>query len=448
MHLSRYLSTYTRNGIVAIFHSLHPEPIYIDEKRWQDFLKNQSTNQAEWITTLKELGLLLVEKDNDEEVRQQTIAESSLTTTMSILYLVLTKGCNFCCRQCFQPERKSLTKPDNSMMTVETAKAAIDQFIRHIDISETLPIEPQVQFYGGEPFMNWKTLQAAVLYIKAKMAEEALPDDTKMAVVTNGSLLDEAKAVFLAEQGVGVGLSIDGPRELNDDYRKIIGKQVSTYDLAQRAANILTDAGIQFSLSITITPKMVHDLPAVIRWARNEMKVSDVSFNLIGDSSLERLGEISRDKYAQIAAEQMVFAHVLARKCSMSEDRMERKMRDFADRVFKYVDCGALGNQLVVNPGGEIAFCHADSEYEVGHVNDGDFNMFTIMQTHEWRKALPIYTEACQNCPALSICGYGCFHHATSRSLPVTAMDDVHCTHTKKAMEYLIWKLYDKTTAT
>lgn len=447
MHLSRYLSTYSRNGIVAIFHSLHPEPAYIEEKRWQEFLENASTEQPDWIVTLQGLGLLMNEKDIDEETRQQTIAESSLSRTMSILYLVLTKGCNFCCRQCFQPERKGLIKPDNSMMTVQTAEAAVDQFIRHIEISENLPIEPQIQFYGGEPLMNWKTLRAAVIYAKAKIAEGSLPDDTKMSVVTNGSLLDEAKAEFLAEQGVGVGLSIDGPRELNDDYRKMVGKQVSTYDLAQKAAQVLTDAGIQFSLSITITPKMVHDLPAAIRWAHDEMKVKDVSFNLIGDSSLERLGEITRDKYAQTAAEQMVFAHILAREWSMSEDRMERKMRDFADRLFKYVDCGALGNQLVVNPHGEIAFCHADSAYEVGHVDDSSFNMFGKMQDHEWRKALPIYMEDCQSCPALSICGYGCFHHATNRGLPVTAMDDVHCAHTKKAMEYLIWALYDKTTS-
>lgn len=279
-------------------------------------------------------------------------------------------------------------------------------------------------------------------YVRGRIATGDLSDDTKLVVVTNGSLITRDRAEYMATNGVAVGLSVDGPRRLNDGYRHLASGG-GTYHLIKRALGYLKEAGVLVSLSVTITPAMVADLPAIIRWVHEEMGVEALSFNLIGDSSLERLGEISRADYIAMAAEGMIAAHKLARQLGMTEDRVERKIGDFADGVFKYADCGALGNQLVVNPDGGVAYCHANGDYVIGNVSDPNLNVFDFMRDHEWRWALPIHNAHCLDCFALATCGYGCFHHPVDRGLSVSDGDDAHCAHTKATMEYMIWFLHE-----
>lgn len=441
MRLSRFTQTSTKDGLTAIFHALNPRPFFVEATAWDRFTSGESNEDI--MSALRDSNLLTT---IDEDVANIAAVErqSAMKDTMSILYLVMTKKCNFRCRQCFQPERQCLKQDDEPFMTDETAKAGIDCFVRHLNMSEYEAVEPQIQFYGGEPLLNWPVLKSAILYANKNIADGSLLSDTRLVIVTNGSLMTSERALFFSKNNVYVGLSVDGPRQLSDGYRHLPNGS-GTYDLIKRALGLLQENNVVLSLSVTITPAMVMDLPSIIRWAHDEMGVNALSFNLIGDSSLERLNEMERHEYAERAASGLVEAHRVARALNMTEDRMERKVNDFADGIFKYADCGALGNQLVVNPNGDIAFCHADGKYVVANVSDTTFNMFDIMRDHAWRQALPINDERCHNCAAVSICGYGCFHHVVDRGLPVSEHDDVHCLHTKAAMEHLVWSLYDKT---
>jgi uncharacterized protein len=441
MRLSRFTQTSTKDGLTAVFHALHPRPFFVEAASWNRFTAGESDEDI--MSALHDSGLLTT---IDEDIASVAAVEnkSAMKDTMSILYLVMTKKCNFRCRQCFQPERQCSKQSNEPFMTEETARVAIDCFIRHLKMSECEAVEPQIQFYGGEPLLNWPVLRSAVLYANERITDGSLPNDTKLVIVTNGSLVTAERAAFFAAHNVYVGLSVDGPRSLNDSYRHLPNGS-GTYEMIKRALALLQEANVVLSLSVTITPAMVMDLPSIIRWAHDEMMVQALSFNLIGDSSLERLNEMERHAYAERAASGLVEAHRVARALGMTEDRMERKVNDFADGMFKYADCGALGNQLVVNPNGDIAFCHADGKYVVGNVSDASFNMFNVMRDHEWHQALPINNVDCHECAAISICGYGCFHHVVDRGLPTSDHDDVHCLHTKAAMEYLIWSLYDKT---
>ena len=98
-------------------------------------------------------------------------------------------------------------------MTEETAKRAIDYFFELI--SPQLRRNPRkkigITFYGGEPLMNMKTIKYAVRYIN-----QFYKENVYYMLTTNGLLLNDANIKFLAENEIGLAISIDGPQKEHD----------------------------------------------------------------------------------------------------------------------------------------------------------------------------------------------------------------------------------------
>jgi radical SAM protein with 4Fe4S-binding SPASM domain len=149
------------------------------------------------------------------------------------------------------------------------------------------------------------------------------------------------------------------------------------------------------------------------------------------------------DAYNKKLAKGLVEAYDLAMALGVYEDRVARKADDFAEHMFRSVDCGAVGNQLVVEPNGDISFCHASSAYTIGSVRNPEFIVFDHPEILKWEQALPLWNPRCQDCPAIAICGYGCFHHVLELEKPLEEGDGQFCLHTKAVMEYLLWQLYE-----
>jgi uncharacterized protein len=433
-------------GVMAVFHALRPVPAFLDTVVWEAFRESMEDGDLySWLQGQK----LIIDGAAEDDVFRDEIVEMMLRRrSMSILYLVLTKACNFRCRQCFQPERHPEGYPEAhgpvSLMTLETARLGIDAFARHIAESDTDIIEPQVYLYGGEPLLNWRVLKEAVLYAKS-LRGNGLPEDIGFVVITNGSLIDDEKARFFAERGVSVGLSIDGPKGKNDSFR-VLADGDGTYDQIVSGLRMLQEHGVSVTLSITINPNIASDLPGIVRWAKEDLGVEAVSFNLIGGASYAYTGaEFPLEVYNGLVAYGLVAAFQEARRLGAHEDRVGRKVEDFVDHLFKAVDCGAVNNQLVIQPDGAIAFCHVSTEYNVGSVHDPEFRIFDHPAIQEWEAVLPVHNPKCQSCPAMSICGYGCFHHVRELGRPLDEGDDQFCLHTRRVMEFLIRDLLEKT---
>ncbi|MEI8103304.1 MAG: radical SAM protein [Candidatus Moraniibacteriota bacterium] len=427
---------------MAVFHALKPIPAFVDTTAWQNFC--QSMDDEALRSWLDGQGLLVESEVEDDLFRDAIIEETLTKRMMSILYLVLTKACNFRCRQCFQPERHPQDHLElagaASLMTKETAMLGIDAFARHLNESEADGLEPQIYFYGGEPLLNWDVLVDAVEYVELLRGRE-LPEEIGFVVITNGSLVDHEKADFFARHNIGVGLSIDGPKEKNDAFR-ILAHGQGTYDKIVSVLRILQEHNVGVTLSITINPNIANDLPGIIQWAKEELGVDSVSFNMVGGGSYAHTGaEFSLEAYNDMVATGLVEAYQLARNIGLHEDRVGRKAEDFIYHSFKAVDCGAVNNQLVIQPDGLIAFCHASTEYNVGSVRDPEFRIFGHPAIQAWEDVLPIHNPKCQSCPAMSICGYGCFHHMLELERPLADGDDQFCLHTRRVMDFLVWDL-------
>jgi uncharacterized protein len=448
MQLSRYCKTLERNGVTAVFHSLKPEPFFLPTSEWKKMLDGGNWNE-EIYEVMTENSLLVVDGSIDDKYRESIKSEFVNIETATILYLVLTKHCNLSCRQCFQYERHRQELTPLPMMTIDTAIAGINSFVRHLKRSDdSQHYKPQVLLYGGEPLLNWGVFRGAVEYIES-LKGSSLPQDVEIMTVTNGTSIREPHARFMAEHDIRVALSVDGPKEVNDKFR-ITVKGKGTFDRIEHGLRMLQKFDVKTTLSITITPDIVSRLVEIVRWAHHDMRVKAISFNMIGGGSFEHIADAAtRAQYDEIVTAGLIDAFKEARELGLYEDRIARKAEGFIDHKFSAADCGAVGNQIVVQPDGGIAYCHASEEYNGGSVFDPSYFVFDEPGVAVWKQSLPINNGlGCLDCPAISTCGYGCFHHTQELgSSPIEKRDEQYCLHNRRTFEFLIWDLFEKTTA-
>jgi uncharacterized protein len=127
------------------------------------------------------------------------------------LTLGLTHDCNLDCPYCYAGAKSRAVMDDN------TARRALEMAVAHTAAGGKL----QLSFFGGEPLLRWD--QLCRLTEVAEQLVRAAGVTMKPTVTTNGTLLDEARARWLADHGFAVGVSIDGDRAGHDVLRRLRG---------------------------------------------------------------------------------------------------------------------------------------------------------------------------------------------------------------------------------
>jgi His-Xaa-Ser system radical SAM maturase HxsB len=131
----------------------------------------------------------------------------------SVHTMVVTRRCNLKCAYC----HASVIAADDvsTDMTVQTAKGAVDLAF------ESGNPEMTIEFQGGEPLLNWPVVKFIVEY--ARLKNKTAAKRLHLGLISNFSLLDEAKADWLIERGVSFCTSLDGPADLHDRQRVYLG---------------------------------------------------------------------------------------------------------------------------------------------------------------------------------------------------------------------------------
>jgi len=161
---------------------------------------------------------------------------------LSKLVLLVSHACNMGCTYCFQGGLNQETR----YMTPETACQVVQVFLsRYPGRLRT------ILFFGGEPLLNWKTIQAVVGFTLTYCQERQI-ERPRFALQTNGTLIDEQKADFLKKYEFLVTLSLDGPPVVNDAQRVFL-KGNGTYEKVLQGVSRLIAYGIRFNMEATIT---------------------------------------------------------------------------------------------------------------------------------------------------------------------------------------------------
>ena len=143
-------------------------------------------------------------------------------TVLKAMCLHVAHTCNLNCEYCFASQGKY--HGERALMSYEVGKRALDFLIENSGTRRNL----EVDFFGGEPLMNWQVVKDLVAY--ARSIEKEHGKNFRFTLTTNGMLVDDDVIEFANKEMDNVVLSLDGRKEINDHFRHTIGG-VGSYDI-------------------------------------------------------------------------------------------------------------------------------------------------------------------------------------------------------------------------
>ncbi len=245
-------------------------------------------------------------------------------STIDLLVLQPTPFCNLDCKYCYLPDRDSKAR-----ITTDIVRAAVSKALR-FNAGHPLPIV----WHAGEP-----TALPIRLYEELFAVIESVrrPEDKIFyAIQTNATLIDAAWCDFFKRHNVRVGVSVDGPKPLNDKYR-VTRSGGSSFEKTVAGMRRLTEAGIPFHV-ITVLTKESLGMARELFDFYLEHGISRVGFNI---EEIEGGNKSSTLDYGEVAAEfklflkQMISLNELAqRRLSLREvDNGLARIRHFGEEV-------------------------------------------------------------------------------------------------------------------
>jgi uncharacterized protein len=355
--------------------------------------------------------------------------------SLRALCLNITYDCNMRCIYCFTRNRQ---KAGTGSMDIATARGAIDYLLRHSSEKAVL----QVDFFGGEPLLNFNVLKEAIGY--AKKEAQRRGRQVKFTVTTNGILLDRAVGDYLNEEGFSVILSIDGPPLVNNAHRPFMDGQPSWSVIFRNIEDFLVSRDYRdYYVRGTFTPLSL-DLAETARFYVSH-HMSNFSLEPARGPSGEHWAVTEKElprlmqEYEKLA----LFAHS-CRKKSIPFNFFHFNL--YMDTPLcvtrRLTGCGAGVEYLSIGTGGEIYPCHQFhdiQEFSMGNIHDerpatGFADLKERMQeSHVFQK------QSCLSCWAALYCSGGCHASSYFDSGDILQPDPVGCALQKKRLECALW---------
>lgn len=325
-------------------------------------------------------SVLLNKKSRQNEFIERYSKMNRYTFTSPSLHIVVvTNRCNHLCKYC----RATNSNIPMADMDLRTAYKVID-FIFSIP-NKSLVIE----FQGGEPLLNWKTIKETVLYVKSKNEKEK--KDVVLSLVTNLSLMDDEKLKFLVENNVSICTSFDGPAKLHNLNRKYTGGDSyfitkswfkKIYMVIQRFSN-----GKKDSLPSALMTTTRYSFPY---WKEIVDEYRSLGIGGIFIRPLSPIG-YAKDMWSEIGYEPYEFLNFYEKVMDYvllineTERFIERNAAIKLRKILfnedpNYFDlrspCGAVIGQLAYNPNGDIYTC--DEGRMLGTMGDYTFKLGNV----------------------------------------------------------------------
>lgn len=353
-------------------------------------------------------------------------------TVVKALCLHIAHDCNLACRYCFAEEGEY--HGHRELMSFETGKKALDFLIANSGLRRNL----EVDFFGGEPLMNWKVVKDLVAYGRE---QEKLHDKKfRFTLTTNGVLLNDQIMEFANQEMGNVVLSIDGRKEIHDHMRPF-RKGQGSYDMIVPKFQKFAESRLQDKYYVrgTFTHYNLDFSEDVLHLADLGFKQISVEPVVAEDSEAYALREedlpILFDEYDKLAAE------MVRRKQAGNDFNFFHFMIDLEGGpcVAKRLSgCGSGTEYLAVTPWGDLYPCHqfvGNEDFLMGNVWDG------VKRTdiQDEFKCCNVYAkEKCRNCFAKFYCSGGCAANSYHFHGHINDAYDIGCELQKKRIECAI----------
>lgn len=348
------------------------------------------------IVELYKQGILFSEDDYEK------YAKYSVAAPVKAMCLHIAHDCNLRCQYCFASTGDF--GEGRKLMTFETGKKAIDFMLENSKDRRNLELD----FFGGEPLMNFDVVKQIVLYARSR--EKEYNKNFRFTITTNGMLLDDKKADFINEQMSNVVLSVDGRKEVNDRMRKRVDG-TGCYDkiipqfkslVAKRGDKDYYVRGTYTKYNLDFSNDVVHlyeegfdqvSVEPVIGNADEPYAITEKELPAIFaeyETLMDKLLEINKDKF----------------RCNFFHFMLDLDQGPCAIKRLR--GCGSGNEYVAVTPDGDIYPCHqfvGHPEYKMGNIDDGTFNMDI---KKEFAGAHVYSKPECRKCWAKFYCSGGC----------------------------------------
>ena len=348
------------------------------------------------VNQLKEDGQLFT-----QDIYQPFIEEfkDKRQTVVKALCLHIAHDCNLACKYCFAEEGEYHGR--RAMMSFEVGKKALDFLVANSGSRVNL----EVDFFGGEPLMNWDVVKQLVEY--GRSLEESNHKKFRFTLTTNGVLLNDEIMEYLNKEMSNVVLSLDGRKEVNDRMRPFrTGK--GSYDLIVPKFQKLAESRNQSNYYVRGT--FTRDN---LDFSEDVKHFADLGFKQM---SIEPVVGPEEDPYS-IREEDLPKIMEEYDKLALEYIKREKEGRGFnffhfmidlnqGPCVYKRLSgCGSGTEYLAVTPWGDFYPCHqfvGNEEFLMGNVDEG-IKRTDLVKTFG---NCNVYSkEKCKNCFARFYCG-------------------------------------------
>lgn len=400
------------------------------EKFADKYSREQIDEAVEELKELKDAGMLYTE-DEYEGVLEQV---KNRAPVVKALCLHVAHDCNLKCRYCFAEEGEYHGK--RSLMSAEVGKKAIDFIIANSGKRRNL----EVDFFGGEPLMNFDVVKEIVKY--GREQEKLHDKNFRFTITTNGILLDDEKQKYINENMHNVVLSLDGRKEVNDYMRPRAGGQGS-YDIIVPKFQKLAESRNQtdYYLRGTFTHNNLDFSKDVFHIA-DDLGFKQVSVEPVVAEATESYAITEDDldtifeEYEKLA-EQLYIRH----KTGEKDFNFFHFMVDLTGGpciAKRLSGCGSGTEYLAVTPEGDLYPCHqfvGQEEYKIGSVYTGIENT----AIREEFANCNVYTKPdCKKCWAKFYCSGGCMANACHYAGDIMGTYEIGCKLQRKRIECAI----------
>lgn len=335
---------------------------------------------------------------------------------LSTLVLNVTNKCNLSCKYCYEYGEDKITEPAAAaatrFMDEATACESVDFLIKR---GENLP-RLTLTFFGGETLLNFKVVRSTVEYARRRAREAGKTID--FSLTTNATLLTEEIIRFLTENHVGVTISIDGPKDLQDRFRTYSDGGGSYDQILPRIKALLKNHQTRpVGARVTLTSQ-VMDVMRIFDHLTDEIGFYEVGFAPVTTSantlySIQNAGFDSMlDQFTRLGQRYLEKA---LKNEYMGFSNMTDQLQEIHTGVTKSYACGAGLGLLGVSPTGDIALCHrfVDSpDHKLGNIRTG----LDEQKRHDFNRKTHLSNKAeCHTCWVRGMCSGGCYHEAQVR---------------------------------
>ncbi len=364
---------------------------------------------VEGFSELNQLGVLMPGDDTHGPPPFAPLDKLPLST----IVLNVTNKCNLSCKYCYEYGQDRIADDSTAaFMDEETAFESVDFLMAN---SGSLP-RLNLTFFGGETLLNFKVVRSTIEYARRRARE--LNKAIDFSLTTNATLLTDEVVGFLSENHVGVTISIDGPKELQDKFRTFSDGEGSYDRILPRIRGLLGNHHTRpIGARVTLTSQVL-DIVRIFEHLTEEIGFYEVGFAPVTTSpdTLYAIGDDGFDSMlGQFRKLGKLYLEKAVRGGYLGFSNMTDTLAEIHTGMSKNYACGAGLGLLGVSPSGDIALCHrfVDSpEHVLGHIrtgiDEGKRDEFAS-KTHLSHKA------DCHTCWVRGLCSGGCYHEAQVR---------------------------------